>query len=85
MTNVVALNGREIVVPGEPAAEIVEKLEQHLAEAKAGKTRDIAIVSVDSEGWVLSSFELISHRFTLLGALTELQHRVARSISEEGA
>ncbi len=85
MTNVVALNGGEIIAPGEPAAEIIEKLEQHLADAKAGKTRAVAIASVDSEGWVLSSFESTSHRFTLLGALTELQHRVAHSISEEDA
>ena len=85
MTNVVALNGVEIVAPGEPDAEIIAKLEQHLADAKAGKTRAVAITSVDNEGWVLSSFEIVSHRFTLLGALTELQHRVARSIGEEDA
>ena len=85
MTNVVALNGGEIVAPGEPDAKIIAKLEQHLADAKAGKTRAVAIASVDNEGWVLSSLEIASHRFTLLGALTELQYCLSRSIGGEDA
>ena len=85
MTNVVALNGAEIVPPGEPDEDIVAMLEQHLADAKAGKTRAVAVVSVDKEGWVLSGFELSSHQFALLGAMTELQYRVSRYVSENEA
>lgn len=77
---VVSMNGAPILEPGEADSDIVEVLEQHLAEARAGRTVAVAICSVNHEGWVLNSFNLHSHKFTLLGALSELHYRLCAHI-----
>ena len=82
MKNVVSISGDEFVAPGEPDEAIVKILEQHLADAKAGKTRAVAVASVDNAGWVLSGFELVSRRFSLLGAVAELQFRLSKYVNE---
>ena len=76
MDNVVAINGAAVPEPGVPDKDIVELLERHLTDAKSGKTVAVAICSVDSAGWVLDELSMRSHRFTLLGAMSNLIHKL---------
>lgn len=80
MSNVVGLCGHSIVLPGEPDEELIAMLERHLADAKSGKSVACAIASVDEKGWCLTTFALSSHRFTLAGAIANLQHKLQTAI-----
>ena len=80
MTNVVGLSRSPVVLPGEPDKHIVELLETLLADAKSGRIVALAIASVDRNGWCLSSFALNTHRYTLGGAIANLQYKLQQSI-----
>ena len=76
MAKIVSISGAPVLTPGEADEEIVAMLERHLTDARAGKTRACAVVSVDGDGWVLGEFALTTHRFTLVGAVGSLLHRI---------
>lgn len=82
MSNVVAINGAEVHEIGAPDENLIALLERHLADAKSGKTVAVAVCSVDAQGWVLAQFDMNSHRFTLLGALNNLQHKLNKYVDE---
>lgn len=64
-------------VPGyEPVPEVVEHLEELLAQAKRGEVRALAVVSVEPDGGVNSRSTTQGHFWKLLGGLTVLQHRM---------
>ena len=83
MDKVVAINGAAVPEPGVPDKDIVELLERHLTDAKSGKTVAVAVCSVDSAGWVLDELSMTSHRFTLLGAMSNLLHKLNTHIARE--
>ena len=83
MGKVIAINGAAVPEPGVPDKDIVELLERHLADAKSGKTVAVAVCSVDSAGWVLGEFDTVSHRFSLLGAMSNLLHKLNTHIARE--
>ena len=83
MSKVVSIGGAPVAALGTPDVEIVALLERHLAEAQAGKTTAVAIVSVDRDGWVLTGAAFPSRRFSLLGGLSSLQHELNVSIYED--
>ena len=76
MSKVIAINDTAAPEPGVPDKDIVELLELHLADAKSGKTVAVAVCSVGSAGRVLGSFSMTSHRFTLLGVMSNLIHKL---------
>ena len=83
MSNVVSICGEPVATPGTPNEGIVALLERHLADAKAGKTVAVGVVSIDKDGWVLPGAVFRSHRFSLLGGLSQLQHELSALIYEE--
>ena len=85
MSNVVGLCGEPVVLPGEPDEHIVKLLEILLADAKSGRIVALGVASVDRNGWCLSSFAFNSHRYTLSGAIVNLQYKLQRDIEATDA
>ena len=83
MSKVVAINGAAVPEPGVPDKNIVELLERHLADAKSGRTVAVAVCSVDSAGWVLGEFDMLTHRYALAGAVLNLLHKLNTHIVRE--
>jgi hypothetical protein len=56
--------------------EAVELLETALAEAKAGKTRGVALACVNADMSVSTGYSHCSNVFAVIGALARLQHTI---------
>ena len=80
---VVGLRGEPVLAHGEALPEIVEICEALLADAKSGKIVALGVAAVDPKDWCWSTFALASHRFTLSGAVANLQHRLQCTIEED--
>jgi hypothetical protein len=63
------------LVSNEPSAVVVKHLENLLAQAKAGKLRDCAYVTVSQDG--VSDFHWKGERLVLIGALYQLMNQIA--------
>lgn len=79
-SNVVAFApGLDRQALGEPNPEIVDRLEQLLAQSRAGQIQGFCFVSVDHEGAVMTDY-FGAKRFTQLGGLVRLQHEINQVI-----
>lgn len=75
MNNVTSINKQPYTV-GEPDQEIIGILRQALIDAESGRTTGLAIAYVDKDLFVLTAGVANRNRFTLLGAVCDLQHKI---------
>lgn len=76
---VVSLNGAHTPAT-EPVADVVRKIEEMLAKAKAGEIRSVAIAAVTENERTLTVYDSENQIFQLMGALSYLQTRIGIAI-----
>jgi hypothetical protein len=72
MSNLVELKTRPVLVN----ESVVARLEEVLAEARAGKIASVAIAGVESDGSIVSAWSETDDFGKLLGAVARLQFRI---------
>jgi hypothetical protein len=86
MADVLDLSGKRVEVPHGllPVADIVEKLERLLAQAKRGDIRALGIVAVRAGCTVSTQFSLgpDANNHELMAGITYLQHRYAVNVCD---
>lgn len=81
--NIINLRGNSLKLRGEPYANVVEALRRFLEAAESGSLSSVAIASVDRDDFITIEFAVNDDKYSLLGALAMLQHRMSCAIKEE--
>jgi hypothetical protein len=66
-----------------PGENIIELLEESLADAKAGKLSSIAIACVWRDGCTSHAFSKPPNAALLLGSVTRLEHKICHRILDD--
>lgn len=73
---VISLRGGAIESPNQPNKRVIETLEAFLKRAKAGELNGLAITATQVNGFVRNAWCCSDRGFSLLGALSILQHEM---------
>lgn len=78
MGDLVALQTR----PEKVAASVIERLEEVLAEARAGHVESVAVAVVNTDGTTSSCWSMTDNFPSLLGAVARLAHKL--NVNQDG-
>lgn len=72
MSNLIELKTRPAVI----SDTVIARLEEVLADARAGKIVSVAIAGVEADGTIVSAWSETDDFGRLLGAVSRLEHRI---------